>query len=123
MESWGKHLIIDAENGNISKITDKDHIAKFVDNLIEKIDMVKYGPLWIERFATHDVNKAGISFVQMIETSNVTGHFVEKNGDFYLDIFSCKEFDPIIVLELVDDYFQPENMVYEEILRGEGRTS
>lgn len=107
MKYWGKHLVIDCANGDIEKITSKENVANFVDDLVVKIDMVKFGPLWIESFANHDVTKSGISFVQMIETSNICGHFVESNGDFYLDIFSCKDFDEDKVKELVYQYFNP----------------
>lgn len=110
MEYWGKHLLIDARAGNVPAVTSKEHIAKFVDELVVKIDMVKYGPLWIERFATHDPIKAGISFVQMIETSNITGHFVDHDGDFYLDIFSCKDYNEEDVIGLVKEYFAPEEV-------------
>jgi S-adenosylmethionine/arginine decarboxylase-like enzyme len=117
MDYWGKHIVIDARAGAIPAITSKDHIAKFVDELVVKIDMIKYGPLWIERFATHDPVKAGISFIQMIETSNITGHFCETDGDFYLDIFSCKDYDEDVVIDLVYEYFLPENHTSLILLR------
>jgi S-adenosylmethionine/arginine decarboxylase-like enzyme len=117
MQYWGKHLIIDARAGSIPAVTSKEHIAKFVDELVVKIDMVKYGPLWIERFATHDPVKAGISFIQMIETSNITGHFVDHDGDFYLDIFSCKDYDENEVINLVREYFEPQDIGAEVFLR------
>lgn len=110
MKYWGKHLIIDARGGNITAISSKEHIAKFVDELVVAIDMVKYGPLWIERFATHDPVKAGISFCQMIETSNITAHFCEIDGSFYLDLFSCKDYDVETVEDLIADYFEPNDM-------------
>ena len=79
-EPWGWHLILDCSQGAMDKITDKSNILGFVKQLVKDIDMVAYGDPWIERFATHDINKSGISFCQMIETSNITGHFVELNG-------------------------------------------
>lgn len=107
MEYWGKHIVVDGLAGNLEKVSSKENIAAFVDELVIAIDMVKYGPLWIERFATHDPIKAGISFVQMIETSNITGHFVDHDGDFYFDLFSCKDYEEATVLELVNKYFEP----------------
>jgi S-adenosylmethionine/arginine decarboxylase-like enzyme len=117
MQYWGKHLVINAREGNVDDIRSKEVIAAFVDELVVAIDMVKYGPLWIERFATHDPIKAGISFIQMIETSNITGHFVDHDGDFYLDIFSCKDYDTFLVVELVDKYFKPQNIGFMELFR------
>lgn len=105
---WGYHLLINGHKGNVKLISDADHVAAFVKELVDKIDMVAYGELWIDRFATHDPDKAGISFCQMIETSNITGHFAEITGDYYVDIFSCKPYDITVAEELCRKYFEPE---------------
>lgn len=110
MNTWGYHLLLDCTSGDHKKISDKDNVRDFVKELVQKIDMVAFGDTWIERFATHDLEKAGISFCQMIETSNITGHFVEKNGNFYIDVFSCKPFDNDIVLDVVNRYFSPRKI-------------
>jgi len=116
--AWGYHLLIDCKAGNINQITSKENISDFVKELVDKIDMIAYGDLMIERFATHDPSKAGISFCQMIETSNITGHFVDLNGDFYIDIFSCKEYSTEAVLEMVTEYFTPTEIAHTYVLRG-----
>jgi S-adenosylmethionine/arginine decarboxylase-like enzyme len=104
---WGYHCLTNGFKGNVDLIKSIDNVRGFVDSLVKDINMVKYGPLWIDRFATHDPEKAGISFCQMIETSNITGHFCENTGDFYIDIFSCKPFNKEIVQELVAEWFDP----------------
>ena len=103
--SWGYHLMLDCSDGH--GVDSKDRILNFIKELVPAIDMVAFGEPWIERFATHDPSKAGISFCQMIETSNICGHFVESNGDFYIDVFSCKPFEPNVVINLVEKYFDP----------------
>ena len=40
----------------------------------------------------------------------IAGHFVDKNGDFYLDIFSCKEFDIEVAQDVVEHWFNPKNI-------------
>jgi len=110
MDTWGYHLLLDCTSGDINKITDSNNVISFIKELVVAIDMVPYGDPWIARFATHDMDKAGISFCQMIETSNITGHFVEKNGNFYIDVFSCKPFENNIVLDVVSKYFSPEKI-------------
>lgn len=110
MDSWGLHYISDCHAGDIAKITDEQNIRNFVDALVVRIDMVKYGDLWINRFATHDPNKAGYSFCQMIETSNITGHFCENNGNFYIDVFSCKEFDGEVISNTIQEFFAPKTI-------------
>lgn len=114
---WGWHLIIDANNGN-EAIKSIDIVKQFVITLIQKIDMVPYKDIMIERFATHDPLKGGISFCQMIETSNITGHFVDLNHNFFIDIFSCKKFNENDVIELVNEYFNPKSLEFKFISRG-----
>jgi len=106
-KKWGFHLLLDCSDGDRGKISSRSNISEFVNTLVKKIDMKKYGKLWINKFATHDPSKGGISFMQMIETSNITGHFVDKTGNLYIDIFSCKPYDVTVVIELVKKYFKP----------------
>lgn len=108
--SWGYHLTLDCQEGNIDKITNGDNIRNFSTALVDAIDMVAYGDPIVEHFATHDPDKAGYSLVQLIETSNICAHFVDKNGDFYVDIFSCKEFDSETAKQVVIDYFDPKHI-------------
>lgn len=104
--SWGYHLVLNCAAGK--NVSDKEHMRSFIKELVPAIDMIAFGEPWIEHFATHDPVKAGLSFCQMIETSNICGHFVDASGDFYLDVFSCKPFDPNTVGDLVKKYFEPE---------------
>jgi S-adenosylmethionine/arginine decarboxylase-like enzyme len=116
MNTWGYHLLLDCTAGSIDKINSKENVKAFVDELVVAIDMIPFGDTWIERFATHDPEKSGISFCQMIETSNITGHFVEKNGNFYIDVFSCKPFNNDVVLGVVDIYFSPQK-IHQHFIR------
>lgn len=108
--TWGYHLLLDCTAGHKDAISSKENVYNFIKELVPAIDMVAFGEPWIEHFATHDPDKAGISLCQMIETSNITGHFVDKNGNFYIDVFSCKPFDNDVVLSVVAKYFNPEKI-------------
>ena len=114
-EYWGYHLILDCKSGN--NVDDKQNIKNFVTDLVDRIDMVAFGDPIVEHFASHDKEKAGFSLVQLIETSSIVGHFVDKNGDFYLDIFSCKKFERDIVIECVKQYFSPFSVKETYLLR------
>ena len=104
---WGYHLIVNAGNCDPESIRDKDNIAKFTKELVKEIDMVAYGEPQIVHFGTG--NKAGYTLVQLIETSNICAHFTEETNDFYLDVFSCKKFDPSIVLNVAKKYFKNQS--------------
>jgi S-adenosylmethionine/arginine decarboxylase-like enzyme len=101
--AWGFHCIIDAAECSHSAITDRETVYNFTKQLVEDIDMVAYGEPQIVNFGSG--NKAGFTLVQLIETSNICAHFVNEHNTFYMDVFSCKEFDPEIVSRLCVKYF------------------
>jgi S-adenosylmethionine/arginine decarboxylase-like enzyme len=89
-------------------IRNKNNIGLFAVTLVGKINMVPYGPPTIQHFGTG--NKAGYTLIQLIETSNIAAHFCEETDDMYLDVFSCKAFDPHDVEATVKRFFSPEHM-------------
>ena len=107
---WGYHLILDCQGCNTNKVTSRDHLYNFIKTLVKEIDMIPYKEPLIEHFATHNPEAAGYSFVQLIETSSITGHLVDKNGDAYFDIFSCKPYNIETVKELVATFFSPKKI-------------
>jgi S-adenosylmethionine/arginine decarboxylase-like enzyme len=115
---WGYHLILDCAKCLPAKIRCKSNISEFARNLVHKIDMVPYGDPQVVHFGSG--NKAGFTLVQLIETSNITGHFCDETGDAYLDIFSCKSFDPNIVKQVIQYHFQPESIDLKVISRQAG---
>jgi S-adenosylmethionine decarboxylase len=107
---WGYHLILDCQGCDVKMVSDRANIKRFIETLVQDIDMKAYGEPLLEHFATHDPSKGGYSLVQLIETSSVTGHFVDSNGDAYIDIFSCKPFSSEIVKEVVYTFFRPASI-------------
>jgi len=105
MAYWGYHLILDASKCIAPKIRCSKNITNFTKALVQRIDMVAYGEPQIHHFGSG--NKAGYTLVQLIETSNICGHFVEETNDMYLDVFSCKPFNPTDVEDMVSLYFSP----------------
>lgn len=107
---WGYHLILDCQGCNRSEIANKENLKAFIKTLVREIDMLAYGEPVLEHFATHDAEKGGYSLVQLIETSSITGHFVDSNGDAYIDIFSCKPFSIEIAKSVVSNHFHPQKI-------------
>lgn len=105
---WGYHLVLDCGKCIPNAIRNPTLISNFSKNLVKKIDMVPYGEAQVQHFGSG--NKSGYTLVQLIETSNICAHFVEETNDMYLDVFSCKEFMPEHVREVVKEYFDPENI-------------
>jgi S-adenosylmethionine/arginine decarboxylase-like enzyme len=107
MAYWGYHLILDCAELDHDAITSRDTIYEFAKTLVKDIDMVAYGEPQIVEFGSG--NKAGYTLVQLIETSNICAHCVPDDGmggnAMYLDVFSCKEYDDQVVIDLVKRFF------------------
>ncbi len=104
---WGYHMSLDMAGCDQKAITSKETIVAFTKALVEAIDMKAYGEPECVHFAEHDPGKAGYTMTQLIETSNICCHFVDATGEAYLDVFSCKTFDPDIVIRVAGEYFRP----------------
>ena len=105
---WGRHLIVNARACNRSLIGSSSHIQRFSDDLVKQINMKAYGKPLIQHFGSG--NKTGYTLVQLIETSNITGHFCDESGDAYLDIFSCKHFCEYLAHDIIETWFQPTHI-------------
>lgn len=117
--SWGYHLIVDSSKCMHAAIRCPKIIGSFSDHLVKQINMVPYGRPQIQHFGSG--NKAGYTLVQLIETSNIVAHFVEETNDMYLDVFSCKPYDPEIVRQVVQRFFSPIGTSHIFLARQAGR--
>lgn len=103
-------IIIDMSAGDKERVRSARHICRFVETLVETIGVKAYGPPVLEHFAEHVHEAAGYSLVQLIETSGITGHFCDRSGDAYIDIFSCKDFEAKLAISVVHTAFRPKHI-------------
>jgi len=112
--AWGYHLILDVAGCDIKKISDPSYIKKTVEELVKEIDMVPFGECRMEHFGKSSYDENGVSLagwtaVQLIETSSIILHMCDATGDGYIDVFSCKIFDPSVVEKFIQNKFLPKN--------------
>jgi S-adenosylmethionine/arginine decarboxylase-like enzyme len=89
---WGMSVAIDLHGCGAEALADPATIRRFVPALIDAIGMRAHGPLMLERFG--DGRLEGWTATQFIETSSITVHTDEVGGRCFVDIFSCRVFDP-----------------------------
>ena len=104
---WGILTSVDLYGCNPETIRDAEKIKRFVSELCERIDMKRFGECQVVHFG-QDERVAGYSMIQLIETSLISGHFANQSNAAYLDIFSCKPYDPDEVAEFSRTFFQAE---------------
>lgn len=106
---WGLLTSLDIYDCNPKIIRDADEIRRYVVELCDLIGMRRFGPCQVVHFG-EDERVAGYSMIQLIETSLISGHFANLTNAAYLDIFSCKLYDPQEVAQFSKDFFQGKSM-------------
>jgi S-adenosylmethionine/arginine decarboxylase-like enzyme len=101
---WGLASSIDIYDCNPETIRDAGAIRDFVAKLCDLIEMKRFGETQVVHFG-EDERVAGYSMVQLIETSLISGHFANLTNAVYLDVFSCKPYDPETVKAFAEEYF------------------
>lgn len=103
--AWGLYTSVDVHNCDPIIIRSAEMIKQFVIQLCDLIEMKRYKDCIIENFG-EDERVAGYSAVQLIETSCITMHLSNASNTTYLDLFSCKYYDPNVVAEFALNYFK-----------------
>ena len=101
--AWGLLSSIDVYNCDPQKIKNKDTIAEYVTRLCQLIDMKQYGEPIIVHFGKEETE--GFSLVQLIETSLISGHFANESNRAFIDIFSCKFYEPEEAARFTMEFF------------------
>ncbi len=101
---WGLLSSVDIRNCNPETIRSAEKIENFVVALCDRITMKRYGDCQIIHFGK-DEKVAGYSMTQLIETSLISGHFANATNTAYIDVFSCKFYEPRQVAEFAVSFF------------------
>jgi len=117
---FGVIFMLDAD-GCEGIIDHKNYIQSFIDELVKLMGMKKKGETIFEYFEDNDFNRerdiVGYSVVQIISLSNITLHINEISRTIYMDVFSCGELDDTQITLLFSDYFKPQKLKKQRIIR------
>ena len=94
---------LDVHHCDRSRLADPVVIRRFVAALIAAIGMRAHGPLALDRFGDGELE--GWSAMQFIETSSITVHADETWGRCFVDVFSCRPFDPDAAAAVAVEHF------------------
>lgn len=108
--TFGMEVVLDLYDCSLETIRSKEKLQEYTRELCRVIGMTPYGAPFAERFGLNEAKTGGYSIVQLIETSSITGHFSEEWNSAYINIFSCKEFDPKQAAEFSKDFFEADRV-------------
>jgi len=114
--AWGLACSFDIYDCNPEIIRDAEKIRQFVYQLCDLIAMRRFGECQVVNFG-EDERVAGFSMVQLIETSLISAHFANASSTVYLDVFSCKPYDPGVVEKFATEYFEGSRCLTHVSLR------
>jgi S-adenosylmethionine/arginine decarboxylase-like enzyme len=113
---WGIASAIDIYDCDPDKIRSDKTIRRFVVELCDLIEMKRFGETQVVHFG-EDERVAGYSMVQLIETSLISAHFANLTNTTYLDVFSCKPYDPETVRNFAQGFFGGSHSILNVTLR------
>jgi S-adenosylmethionine/arginine decarboxylase-like enzyme len=113
---WGIASSIDIYDCDPETIRSAEKIRQFVVELCDLIDMKRFQDTFVVNFG-EDERVAGFSMVQLIETSLISGHFANLTNTAYLDVFSCKPYDPGVVEDFARAFFRGKRCITHVNLR------
>lgn len=115
---FGVELVVNLYDCDAQKIDSKKEVEKFVIELCDKvIKMKRQGEVITSDFGHDNPTTSGLSVVQLIETSSLTGHFSLHQKSCYLNIFSCASFDLDKTANFCKDFFGAKHMDTFQIIR------
>ena len=115
-EPWGLLSCIDLYDCDPGIIRDAQKIRQFVIELCDLIKMKRYGETQVVHFG-EDERVAGFSMTQLIETSLISAHFANLTNTTYLDVFSCKRYEPDTVVDFAKKYFKAKTVNFKIVRR------
>ncbi len=113
---WGVLTSVDIYKSDPDIIRNAKSIEQFVYQLCDLIDMKRFGECQIVHFG-QDKKVEGFSMTQLIETSLISGHFANASNTVYLDVFSCKFYEPREIAEFATSFFKGRNYKMQIALR------
>jgi len=105
MDAWGLITSLDLHHCDPAIIRDADKIKEYVDEICKMFGFQKYKECLVVHFGENE-RVAGFSMIQLIETSLISGHFANLTNASYIDIFSCKAYDPNVAAEFSLKFFK-----------------
>lgn len=116
LEPWGYHAIMDCNNVDLASIQDETNIRAWITDLLATIEMEPIGEPIIAKTGVGQADKEGYTAIQIIVTSSIVAHFIDRDRHIYIDIFSCKQFNPLACEDKIRQYFGQDTVVKKILL-------
>lgn len=114
--AWGLTTSVDLFDCDPAKIRSEEAVRQFAADLCKLIKVTPFGDTQVVHFGK-DPKVVGYSFVQLIETSLISGHLSDESNAAYIDIFSCRFYDFEKASSFTKDFFGAKHIKTQVYLR------
>lgn len=104
---WGRSASIDLHGCDAKLIKEPKEIRRFVREICSLIKMKRVGATLVKRFGHGNLRE--YSMMQFIETSSIIAHFDEIGKRAFIDVFSCKTFEPKKAAQFCKEFFKAKS--------------
>jgi len=119
---YGKHLLIEVITKNPKDLTNKKLIKKVFEEIAQAVNINAVLPPVIYQFPKKQgVTKniaGGLTAFYIIAESHLAIHTWPENSYFAFDLFSCKDFDEKIVIQILKKNFSIKKLFSQVLERG-----
>ncbi|MFA6409271.1 MAG: S-adenosylmethionine decarboxylase [Gammaproteobacteria bacterium] len=117
---FGYQLLLDLYDCKEGVCDDLALCYKFLDDMVDKLDMKKQSPPYIFRSdASKFPSKAGLSGWAPLIESSIVIHTLSVKNYISIDIYCCKYFETAMAKEVCKKFFSPQRMDEHFIERGQ----
>lgn len=116
--AFGFHLLLDCYNCSSEKLDSIDACYDFLDRLVEAIGAQKQTQPYVFRTPPEFKGKEGLSGWVPIVESGISIHTLTESNFISLDVYSCRQFDNQKIITFTGDYFEPQEIEANLMLRG-----
>ena len=113
---YGLHLMIDGYGADKEKLADVSLIYETLLEMPALIDMQRVGFPHIIQFKEAEI--AGLSGFIFIVESHISIHTYSNKGFISMDAYSCKTFNPDILIKHIKETFGIQTMETNTVVRG-----
>jgi S-adenosylmethionine decarboxylase len=118
--NFGVHLMVDGYGADPVKLSSREVVTKFLEELPDKLGMHKIIEPVIEEFEGNDIkDPGGFSGFVMIAESHISIHTFPARKFVSIDVYTCKsEMDKDFVLNYLKEMFNLSDMEVNYVNRG-----
>jgi S-adenosylmethionine decarboxylase len=109
----GRHVKILLRNGDPERLNDLEVVRAFLGELVATLGMRAIHawagsvPLELARMGREPYqDEGGVTGIVVLTTSHIAAHTWPLQGRMVLDVYSCRDFDALLVLKLAQQRFQ-----------------